>query len=101
MFSARVFRFRPLMCCIVVPLSILSNWEKQLADHCIPGTLTSCVYYGANRGLSVAELQKFEAVITTYQTVAAEFDDSNGANAPAKKKKKLEKALFDVPWKVL
>ena len=78
----------------VAPLSVLSNWEKQLVDHCIPGTLTSCVYYGANRGLSA------DVVITTYQTVAGEFDDGSGTNVPARKKKKIEKVLFDVPWKV-
>lgn len=89
-----------LIRCTVAPLSVLSNWEKQLEDHCTPGTLTSCVYYGANRGLSAEQLQEYDVVITTYQTVAGEFDNGNGTNAPAKKKKKLDKVLFDVPWKV-
>src|SRR6266568_3925723 len=61
----------------VAPLSVLSNWEKQLEDHCAPGALTSCVYYGNNRGLSAAELQKYDVVITTYQTVAGEHNDSS------------------------
>ncbi|KDR75774.1 hypothetical protein GALMADRAFT_248461 [Galerina marginata CBS 339.88] len=85
---------------IVAPLSVLSNWEKQIADHCTPGTLSSCVYYGSNRGLSAAELQKYDLVITTYQTVAGEHEDSsNGAGGPSKKKKKGEKNLFEVSWK--
>jgi len=60
--------------------------------------LTSCVYYGNNRGLSASELQKYDIVITTYQTVAGEhYDDAAGAS---KKKKKTERNLFDVMWKV-
>jgi SWI/SNF-related matrix-associated actin-dependent regulator of chromatin subfamily A3 len=85
----------------VAPLSILSNWEKQLEDHGAPGALTSCVYYGNNRGLSASELQKYDIVITTYQTVAGEHhDDAAAAAGVSKKKKKTERNLFDVMWKV-
>jgi SWI/SNF-related matrix-associated actin-dependent regulator of chromatin subfamily A3 len=63
--------------------------------------LTSCVYYGNNRGLSASELQKYDIVITTYQTVAGEhYDDAAGAAGASKKKKKTERNLFDVMWKV-
>ncbi|KIM40208.1 hypothetical protein M413DRAFT_28716 [Hebeloma cylindrosporum] len=85
---------------IVAPLSVLSNWEKQLEDHIVPGKLTSCVYYGNNRGLSASELQKYDVIITTYQTVAGEHhDDKAGGAGPSKKKKKTERNLFDVMWK--
>ncbi|KAJ7251551.1 SNF2 family N-terminal domain-containing protein [Mycena haematopus] len=80
---------------IVAPLSVLSNWEKQIDDHCLPDALTYYVYYGAKREISPKELQKFDVVITTYQTVAGEDKDS----APSKKKKKVEKSLFDIRWK--
>ncbi|KAJ7780541.1 SNF2 family N-terminal domain-containing protein [Mycena maculata] len=82
---------------IVAPLSVLSNWEKQIDDHCVTGSLTYYVYYGSNRDISPRELQKYDVVITTYQTVAGEHDDKD--SAPAKKKKKVEKSLFDVQWK--
>ena len=63
--------------------------------------LTCCVYYGNNRGLSAAELQKYDVVITTYQIVAGEHNDSSaGAEGGSKKKKKNERCLFDVKWKV-
>ncbi|KAF8967874.1 SNF2 family N-terminal domain-containing protein [Flammula alnicola] len=85
---------------IVAPLSVLSNWEKQLLDHCTPGMLSTCVYYGPNRGLSAADLQKYDVVITTYQIVAGEHDDGpNGAGAPSKKKKRQAKNLFEARWK--
>ncbi|EMD30973.1 hypothetical protein CERSUDRAFT_120235 [Gelatoporia subvermispora B] len=85
---------------IVVPLSVLSNWEKQIEDHVVDGVLTSCVYYGASRSMSPDELKKYDIVITTYQTVTKEHGDrSAGSGEPSKKKKKSHKGLFDVHWK--
>jgi len=81
----------------VVPLSVLSNWEKQIADHCVPGSVSSCVYYGTNRAMSAADLQKYDIVITTYQTVTGEYEEGGGGKT---KKKKSDRALFEVAWKV-
>ncbi|KAI0074381.1 hypothetical protein K474DRAFT_1626028 [Panus rudis PR-1116 ss-1] len=85
---------------IVVPLSILSNWEKQIEDHVKPGALTYCVYYGSGRNLSAAELKKYDVVITTYQTVVGEHaPSSRGEDGPSKKKQKTQNSLFGVKWK--
>ena len=85
----------------VVPLSVMSNWEKQLEDHCQPGALTSCVYYGKTRNMSPSELKKYDVVITTYQTVAQDHELALvGKGAGATKKLKTDKGLFDVAWKV-
>lgn len=86
---------------IVAPVSILSNWEKQIADHVVPGHLTTYMYYGNNRNISAADLQKYDIVITTYQTITGEHGaaEGSGSGAPSKKKKKVEGALMEVPWK--
>ncbi|KZT67187.1 hypothetical protein DAEQUDRAFT_407067 [Daedalea quercina L-15889] len=88
---------------IVVPLSILSNWEKQIEDHVQPGTLTSCVYYGATRSMTPEDLKQYDIVITTYQTVTNEHGDALATSASdggsVKKKKKVEGSLFHVSWK--
>jgi SWI/SNF-related matrix-associated actin-dependent regulator of chromatin subfamily A3 len=82
----------------VVPLSVLSNWEKQIQDHCIPGTLSYAVYYGATRSMTPKELQKYDVIVTTYQTVVGDY---NGSEEVAGKKRKKDKGgLFGVPWKV-
>jgi SWI/SNF-related matrix-associated actin-dependent regulator of chromatin subfamily A3 len=49
--------------------------------------------------MSPEELQTYDVVITTYQTVAGEYTDTprGGSN---KKKRKMEQALFNVQWKV-
>ncbi|KAJ7287410.1 SNF2 family N-terminal domain-containing protein [Mycena rebaudengoi] len=83
---------------IVAPLSVISNWEKQIDDHCAPGTLSYYVYYGTKRGLSPKELTKYDVVITTYQVVAGEHDEKD-SSGPSKKKKKVDRSLFEVKWK--
>ena len=87
---------------IVVPLSIISNWEKQIDDHCQPGSLTSCVYYGKGRELSASELMRYDVVITTYQTVVQDHELALPGKSGARSAKKLktDKGLFDVMWKV-
>ena len=82
----------------VVPLSVLSNWEKQIQDHCMPDTLSYAVYYGATRGMSAKDLQKYDVIVTTYQTVVGDHNGSEEASG--KKRKKDTGNLFKVPWKV-
>ncbi|KIK67294.1 hypothetical protein GYMLUDRAFT_191953 [Collybiopsis luxurians FD-317 M1] len=83
---------------VVVPLSVLSNWEKQIEDHCRKGVFKYCTYYGnARTQLSAQELASYDIVFTTYQTVASEYDSAGGQ--PARKKTKIEQALFEVKWK--
>ncbi|KAI0690203.1 SNF2 family N-terminal domain-containing protein [Cerioporus squamosus] len=86
---------------IVVPLSVMSNWEKQIEDHVKPGALSYCVYYGKNRDLTPTELKRYDVVITTYQTVTGEHNLSTSGTSgpPATKKQKVDKGLFDVAWK--
>ncbi|KAF9222676.1 hypothetical protein BS17DRAFT_708165 [Gyrodon lividus] len=89
---------------IVVPLSVMSNWEKQIEEHCVRGALSACVYYGSTRNMTPQQLMQHDVVITTYQTVTGEADPSSATrddneDGPAKKKKKSSKGLFDVKWK--
>lgn len=79
-------------------MSILSNWEKQIDDHCTPNTLSYCIYYGAGRSIDAAELQEYDVVITTYQTVVQE-DPNAPKPANQSKKKKMDNSLFQVKWK--
>ncbi|KAM6502461.1 SNF2 family N-terminal domain containing protein, partial [Amanita muscaria] len=86
---------------IISPLSVLSNWEQQIKDHCAPGSLRYVVYYGANRSLPPQELTKYDAVITTYQTVSGEHTGGSLSekSGSSNKRKKLSKTMFDVQWK--
>ncbi|KAJ3534925.1 hypothetical protein NMY22_g6710 [Coprinellus aureogranulatus] len=83
---------------IVAPVSILSNWEKQIMDHVAPGHLSTYLYYGNNRNISATDLQKYDVVITTYQTITGEHGASAQGSAGTKKKK-VEGVLMNIPWK--
>ncbi|TEB16783.1 hypothetical protein FA13DRAFT_1650493 [Coprinellus micaceus] len=85
---------------IVAPVSVLSNWEKQIRDHVSSEYLSTHLYYGNSRSISAAELQSYDLVITTYHTLAGEYggpQESGGASRS--KKKKVEGVLMDIPWK--
>ncbi|KAE8450534.1 hypothetical protein EG329_006265 [Mollisiaceae sp. DMI_Dod_QoI] len=59
---------------LVSPLSTIANWEEQIKQHIKPGTLKYYIYHGANRIKDVKKLAEFDLVITTYGSVASEFN---------------------------
>ena len=71
-----------------------------MLDHCAPGALTSYVYYGAGRSIAAEDLSRYDVVLTTYQVCVTEFADVKPEAGPKSKKKKMEKALYDIKWKV-
>ena len=64
----------------------------------MPDTLSYSIYYGATRNMSVKELQKYDVIVTTYQTVVGDHNDSEEASG--KKRKRDKGGLFGVAWKV-
>jgi SNF2 family DNA or RNA helicase len=64
---------------LVSPLSAVKNWEDQTKEHLESESLTYYVYHGTNRTQNVYELSRYDIVITTYGTLAADF--SKGASS--------------------
>jgi SNF2 family DNA or RNA helicase len=58
---------------LVCPVSTMSNWEDQLNTHVAPGTVSWYIYHGPRRAESPEELDGYDIVLTTYSTVAAEY----------------------------
>jgi SWI/SNF-related matrix-associated actin-dependent regulator of chromatin subfamily A3 len=87
---------------------VLSNWETQIADHCVPGALSTYTYYGSTRNVDPEVLKAYDVVLTTYQTVSSDFERSGGfktaeqliAESKAPSGKNDPKGLFDIQWKV-
>lgn len=48
----------------------MSNWQKQITDHCETGALSWCTYYGERKNRSEDALQNYDVVITTVSYVA-------------------------------
>ena len=59
---------------LLCPLSTVTNWEEQIKQHIRPDSMTYHVYHGPNRIKDVAELSKFDLVITTYGSVVSELN---------------------------
>jgi SNF2 family DNA or RNA helicase len=59
---------------LVSPLSTISNWEEQIMQHIQPGTLKYHIYHGSNRIKDIERLAQFDLVITTYGSVASEYN---------------------------
>ncbi|WVW84111.1 hypothetical protein I302_106140 [Kwoniella bestiolae CBS 10118] len=90
---------------IVCPLSVLSNWEKQIGDHVAHGQMTHYTYHGASKGVTAKTLEQYDVIITTYNAVAAEAPIEPAKNGSPTKAKKAKGAaasagpLFKVKWK--
>ena len=58
---------------LVCPLSTVANWEQQIKLHVKPEMVKYCIYHGPNRTDDVTKLKGQDMVITSYQTLAAEY----------------------------
>ena len=58
---------------IVVRAPLLHTWHHQLQTHLNPGTLSWLIHHGKQRLRSIMELESTDIVVTTYQTLVAEF----------------------------
>ncbi|KAL0782610.1 hypothetical protein CaCOL14_000516 [Colletotrichum acutatum] len=59
---------------VVVPLSLLVVWEDQIREHMAP-EFRSLIYHGNTRKTPRARLRQCDIVITTYNIIAAEWNE--------------------------
>jgi SNF2 family DNA or RNA helicase len=81
-------RFCPTL--IVCPLSVLNQWYSEMTSHVEKGVLSIYTYHGPNRKKDVAFLSSHDVVLTTYATLAGEFQNS-GTNS-------AKNSLAQVKW---
>jgi len=58
---------------IICPKSVMANWHEQIHTHTRAKTFRVYSYHGSSRMQDVDELAKYNIVLTTYNTAAAEF----------------------------
>jgi superfamily II DNA or RNA helicase len=63
---------RPLQALVVLPASLVFNWQRELAQFA-PG-LNVYVHTGAGRHKDIRLLARFDVVLTTYQTALRDGD---------------------------
>jgi SWI/SNF-related matrix-associated actin-dependent regulator of chromatin subfamily A3 len=89
---------------IVCPLSVISTWQEQLASHIYAGTVKMLTYHSQSRSmLSHEDLLAADIVLTTYDTLASEFQEIAGSDdqsikVPSAKKQKLVNSLWEITW---
>ncbi|WWC86455.1 uncharacterized protein L201_001332 [Kwoniella dendrophila CBS 6074] len=103
---------------IIAPLAVMEQWATEARTKTKPGQLKVTTHHGPSRTKSGKTLEKFDVVITTFQTVASEFqthetsaqkrldnDDSDSdvetgrkGAGKGKKTKQAGSPLFDVKW---
>ncbi|XP_031565004.1 helicase-like transcription factor isoform X3 [Actinia tenebrosa] len=58
---------------VVFPLSVLSSWENELEMHVHPNLINIYTHYGQNKTKDKKFLEEQDIVLTTYQSLSAEF----------------------------
>jgi superfamily II DNA or RNA helicase len=82
MFQAHRAALRPLNALIILPASLVFNWQNELARF-VP-SLFVCAHTGTKRGTDARALAGYDIVLTTYQTARQDLD-----------------LLQKIPWHVL
>ncbi|ORY23357.1 SNF2 family N-terminal domain-domain-containing protein [Naematelia encephala] len=103
---------------IVAPLAVMEQWATECRVKTQPGRLKVTTHHGPSRTKSAKALEHYDIVITTFQTLASEFnayektnskqaqsdsDSGSGEDFGRRtlkkgKGKKSASALFDVKW---
>ncbi|MCC6723575.1 MAG: DEAD/DEAH box helicase [Saprospiraceae bacterium] len=69
---AEAEEFVPLQCLIVLPSSLVFNWEREVKKFA-PG-ISICKHIGAQRTKDARILARYDLVLTTYQTARMDMD---------------------------
>ena len=81
---------------VVAPLAVIAQWRNELRSKA-PGRFSVCIYHGGSRTKDKAVLGKFDVVITTYATLAAELARADKLG-DAGGHKKANGPLFGLYW---
>lgn len=73
---------------VVTPLSVLQQWANEIANNTTEGALRVYIYHGTDRVKDASFLTEYDVVLTTFATLAAEYNPS----------KPSQSTLFTVPW---
>ncbi len=59
---------------IIAPLAVIKQWEREVNEKTDAG-LKVYLYHGSSRAKKASHFTKFDVVITTYTTVASEYNN--------------------------
>jgi len=80
---------------IVVPVTVLTQWEIEIYTHSHEGTVKVLQYYGAARASKKEKIEDYDVVMTTYGVLSSDLDRKEKEKG---KKNANSKTLFDYEW---
>ena len=86
---------------IVAPLSVMSNWTGQIATHVKEELGMKAYTYhaaGSRTKMKAADFEKYDVILTTYQTLAREYMPG-GKNSKQPERKLRANGLFSVHYR--
>eukprot|EP01017_Pseudomicrothorax_dubius_P051513 TRINITY_DN9934_c0_g1_i5.p1 TRINITY_DN9934_c0_g1~~TRINITY_DN9934_c0_g1_i5.p1 ORF type:complete len:971 (-),score=274.25 TRINITY_DN9934_c0_g1_i5:445-3357(-) len=95
---------------VVVPPTLLQQWEREITLHTKYDTLSVYVYHGNQRGKDEANLGRFDVILTTYGVVSNEYapgdEETKGESGESeeetsrsvRKTRKIPSQLFNFKW---
>ncbi|KAM6529099.1 hypothetical protein FALCPG4_010049 [Fusarium falciforme] len=76
---------------IITPLSVITTWKDQIAQHLKTGSIRYTTYHG-QRAADATALKRFDIVLTTYGVVSIDSSSRTG------QKSKRAGLLQSIPW---
>jgi len=58
---------------IVAPASLLRQWREEIETKCQEGLLRVHIHHGKGKLMTVKGLRQYDVILTSYQTLTAEF----------------------------
>ncbi|MBW0475080.1 hypothetical protein O181_014795 [Austropuccinia psidii MF-1] len=61
-----------------LPPCLITNWQSEISKHAQAGALQGKIYHGpTHHSLSKANILRFDIIITSYNTITQEFEQTN------------------------
>lgn len=87
---------------IVAPLSVMSNWTSQAAQHISKEhALNVYIYHGTGRvHMKAADFAQYDIVLTTYQTLSSDYmPKSKSATGKQPERRLRSSGLYSMDWR--
>jgi SWI/SNF-related matrix-associated actin-dependent regulator of chromatin subfamily A3 len=80
---------------ILAPVSVMSNWSQQMKVHIKEEHALRIMFYHGTRKqpLTPKEIQKYDIVISTYDSVSSEWHSQKSATLPRRS------GVFSFKWR--
>lgn len=83
---------------VIGPTVALMQWKNEIEAHTEPGMLKVLLYHGANRPTSVAELEKYDVILTSYAVLESVFRKEKYGFKRKERKVKEKSAIHAIPF---